>query len=144
MIGYPTHKDEVAMVRAHNATTPKSSSVINVTELLALQALARRIHLDDDLYEYSVSLTSFTRSHPRIVLGASPRATLGLIQAAKSAALLAGRAFVTPDDVRGVAHSVLGHRLVLTPEMEGDPKARDGLIDEALQRIGYRRAVRPV
>lgn len=144
LIGYPTHKDEVAMVRAHNLTTPRSNSVVTVNELLNLQSLARRIHLDDDLYEYAVSLTAFTRSHPRVVLGASPRATLGLIQAAKAAALLAGRAFVTPDDVRGVAHSVLGHRLVLTPEMEGDLKARDALVDEALQRIGYRRAVRPV
>ncbi|NUP13661.1 MAG: AAA family ATPase [Polyangiaceae bacterium] len=144
LIGYPSHKDEVAMVRAHNATPPRSNVVVSVNELLTLQALARRIHLDDDLYEYAVSLTAFTRSHPRVVLGASPRATLGLIQAAKAAALLAGRAFVTPDDVRGVAHSVLGHRLVLTPEMEGDPKARDALVDEALQRIGYRRAVRPV
>ena len=142
-IGYPTHKDEVAMVRAHNAATPKSSSVVTVPDIQSLQTLARRIHLDDDLYEYVVSITTFTRTHPRIVLGASPRATLGLVQAAKSAALLAGRAFVTPDDVRGVAHSVLSHRLVLTPEMEGDPKARETLIDEALTRVGYRRAARP-
>jgi MoxR-like ATPase len=143
MMGYPSHKDEVAMVRAHNLTTPHASSVLSVQDVLHLQGLARRIHLEDDLYEYVVSLTAFTRSHPRIVLGASPRATLGLIQAAKAAALLAGRAFVTPDDVRGVAHTVLAHRLVLTPEMEGDPKARDGLVDEALQRIGFRRAARP-
>jgi MoxR-like ATPase len=143
MIGYPSHKDEVAMVRAHNATPPKSNPVISVSDLLVLQALARRIYLEDDLYEYAVALTAFTRTHPRVVLGASPRATLGLIQAAKSAALLAGRAFVTPDDVRGVAHAVLGHRLILSPEMEGDAKARDSLIDEAIQRIGYRRAARP-
>jgi MoxR-like ATPase len=143
MMGYPSHKDEVAMVRAHNLTTPHANAVLSVQDVLHLQGLARRIHLEDDLYEYVVSLTAFTRSHPRIVLGASPRATLGLIQAAKAAALLAGRAFVTPDDVRGVAHTVLAHRLVLTPEMEGDPKARDGLVDEALERIGFRRAARP-
>jgi MoxR-like ATPase len=143
MMGYPSHKDEVAMVRAHNLTTPHANAVLSVQDVLHLQGLARRIHLEDDLYEYVVSLTAFTRSHPRIVLGASPRATLGLIQAAKAAALLAGRAFVTPDDVRGVAHTVLAHRLVLTPEMEGDPKARDGLVDEALERSGFRRAARP-
>jgi MoxR-like ATPase len=143
MIGYPSHKDEVAMVRTHNVAAPRSNAVISVSDLQVLQNLARRIYLEDDLYEYAVALTGFTRSHPRIVLGASPRATLGLVQAAKSAALLAGRAFVTPDDVRGVAHAVLAHRLILTPEMEGDPKARDTLIDEAVQRIGYRRAVRP-
>ena len=141
-IGYPSHKDEVTMVRAHNLVAPHSNPVLTVNDVLALQSVARRVHLDDDLYEYIVSLVAFTRSHPRIVLGASPRAALGLVQASKSAALLAGRAFVTPDDVRGVAHTVLGHRLVLTPEMEGDPKAREGLIDEALQRIGFRRSAR--
>ncbi len=141
-IGYPTHKDEVAMVRAHNLVPPHSNPVLSVNDVIALQNVARRVHLEDDLFEYIVSLVSFTRSHPRIVLGASPRAALGLVQASKAAALLAGRAFVTPDDVRGVAHTVLGHRLVLTPEMEGDPKAREGLVDEALQRIGFRRAAR--
>jgi MoxR-like ATPase len=143
-IGYPSHKDEVAMVRAHTAEPPRASSVTTVADLVTLQALARRIHVDDDLYEYAVSLGAFTRSHPRVVLGASPRATLALVQAAKAAALLGGRAFVTPDDVRGVAVAVLAHRLVLAPEIEGDLRAREALIEEAIGRVGYRRAVRPV
>ena len=78
------------------------------------------------------------------MLGASPRATLGLVQAAKAAAIIGGRPFVTPDDLRGVAHSVLAHRLILVPEAEGDSKARDGVIDDAIQRVGYRRSARPV
>ncbi len=143
-IGYPSHKDEVAMVRAHTAEPPAAAAVTTVADLSTLQLLARRIHVDEDLYEYAVSLGTFTRSHPRVVLGASPRATLALVQAAKAAALLGGRAFVTPDDVRGVAVAVLAHRLVLAPEIEGDARAREALIEEAIQRVGYRRAVRPV
>jgi MoxR-like ATPase len=142
-VGYPSPREEVAMLRAHNVTPPKTQTVLSVEELSQLQSIARRIHVDDDLHEYAVGLTSFTRNHARIALGASPRATLGLVQAAKAAAMLSGRAFVTPDDVRGVAHAVLGHRLVLSPEMEGDPKAREVLVDEALARVGYRRAARP-
>lgn len=143
-IGYPTAKDEVAMLRAHNAEPPKARSILTVEQLLSMQSVARRIHVDDDLYEYAVGLTSFTRSHAKVLLGASPRATLGLIQAAKSAAVIAGRPFVTPDDVRGVAASVMGHRLVLVPEAEGDMRARDAIVEDAISRVAYRRAVRAV
>jgi MoxR-like ATPase len=143
-ISYPSHKDEVAMLRAHNMDPPKAKPVLSVQDLLMLQGIARRVHVEDDVYEYAVGLTSFTRSHPRVVLGASPRATLGLVQGAKAAAVIGGRPFVTPDDLRGVAHSVLAHRLILVPEAEGDAKARDAVIDDAIQRVGYRRSVRPV
>ena len=143
-VGYPTPKDEVAMLKTHNADPPKARSVLTVDQLLSLQSIARRIHVDDDLYEYAVGLTSFTRSHAKVLLGASPRATLGLVQAAKSAAVIAGRPFVTPDDMRGVAASVIGHRLVLVPEVEGDTRARDAVVEDAISRVAYRRAVRAV
>ena len=143
-VGYPSHKDEVAMLRAHHLDAPKARPVLDTAALLSLQNVARRIHVEDDVYEYAVGLTTFTRTHPRVLLGASPRGTLGLVQAAKAAAVIGGRPFVTPDDVRGVAAAVLSHRLVLVPEAEGDAKARDGVIDEAIQRVAYRRAVRPV
>jgi MoxR-like ATPase len=142
-VGYPSHKDEVAMIKQHNTATPRPQSVTQVTEIAEIQAMAKRIHLDDDLFEYAVALTSFTRGHNKVLLGASPRATLGLVQAAKAAAMIAGRPFVTPDDIRGVAHAVLAHRLVISPELESDAKVRDGIVDEAVQRVGYRRAARP-
>jgi MoxR-like ATPase len=100
--------------------------------------------VEDDVYEYAVGLTAFTRTHARVLLGCSPRATLGLVQAAKAAAVIGGRPFVTPDDLRGVASAVLAHRLVLVPEAEGDPKARDAVIEDAVTRVPYRRAARPV
>ena len=143
-ITYPSHKEEVAMLRAHNVEAPKARTILAVQDLLMIQGIGRRVHVEDDVYEYAVGLTTFTRSHPRVLLGASPRATLGLIQAAKAAAVIAGRPFVTPDDVRGVATAVLSHRLVMVPEAEGDPKARDSVVEDAVQRVGYRRAVRPV
>jgi len=132
------------MIRLHNGDIPVASSVMNAEELTMLQGVAKRVHLDDDLYEYAVALTAYTRNHPRVLLGASPRATLGLVQAAKAAAVIGGRPFVTPDDMRGIANHVLAHRLVLVPEAEGEPKASEAVIDEAVQRVGYRRAVRPV
>ncbi len=141
-MGYPTPRDEVAMLRTHGIAPPPVGVVLSPTDVLQLQSIAARIHVEDDLYEYAVGLTGFTRSHPRVVLGASPRATLGLLRAAKSLAVLAGRPFVTPDDLRFLAGPVLAHRLILVPELEGDPKARASLIDEATAKVPYRRAAR--
>jgi MoxR-like ATPase len=144
VMSYPNQRDEVAMLRAHGVVAPEPSSVLSPSDALQLQSIAARVHVEDDIYEYAVALTSFTRSHSRVVLGASPRATLSLLRAAKGNAVLQGRPFVTPDDVRAVAGPVLGHRLILVPELEGDSRARGNVVDEALAKVGYRRAVRPV
>jgi MoxR-like ATPase len=141
-MGYPTPRDEVAMLRTHGIAPPPVGVVLNPTDVLQLQSIAARIHVEDDLYEYAVALTGFTRSHPRVVLGASPRATLGLLRAAKSLAVLAGRPFVTPDDLRFLSGPVLAHRLILVPELESDPKARTAIVEEAAAKVSYRRPPR--
>jgi len=143
-VGYPTHRDEVSMLRTHNADVPLASAVLSPDDVRGLQSIASRIHIEDDLYDYAVALTSFTRTHAKVALGASPRATLNLIQAAKGAAVLAGRPYVTPDDIRELAVNVLAHRLVLVPEVEGDERVRAQVVEEALSKVGYRRAARPV
>jgi MoxR-like ATPase len=144
LMGYPNQRDEVAMLRAHGVVAPEPNPVLSPTDALQLQSIAARVHVEDDIYEYAVALTNFTRSHSRVVLGASPRATLSLLRAAKGNAVLSGRPFVTPDDVRSVAAMVLSHRLILVPELEGDSRARTNVVEEALAKVGYRRAVRPV
>jgi MoxR-like ATPase len=144
LMSYPNPHDEVTMLRTHGVAPPVARAVLSGTDVLGLQSVAARAHVEDDIYEYSVSLASYTRSHQRVVLGASPRASLSLLRASKAHAVLAGRPFVTPDDVRAVAIPVLAHRLVLVPELEGDARARESIIDEAVQQVGYRRAVRPV
>jgi MoxR-like ATPase len=143
-MGYPSERDEVLMLRAHGIIAPEPFVVLSGADVLQLQSIAARVHVEDDIYDYAVALTTFTRNHPRVVLGASPRASLGLLRAAKSHAVLAGRPFVTPDDVRFVAAPVLAHRLIMIPELEGDARARQVLVDEALAKVSYRRAVRPV
>jgi MoxR-like ATPase len=112
--------------------------------VVQLQAIASRVYVEDDLMEYAVGITSFTRSHPRVALGASPRATLALVQAAKASAMLGGRPFVAPDDLRAAAPSVLAHRIVMTADAEAEPKARERVVEEALQRVSYRRGMRAV
>ncbi len=143
-MGYPSARDEVSMLRAFGVSPPAARAVLTAEGVLALQALAAAVHVEDDLLEYAVAITAFTRSHPRVALGASPRASLALVQASKAMALTAGRAFVTPDDIQGLAPSVLAHRLVLGLDSDQDSRARQQVVDEALSKLSYRRAARPV
>ncbi len=138
-MGYPSPREEVEMLKGHGAGAPAVAAQLDPARVVQLQELTTRIHVEDDVLDYVVALTTFTRKHPRVVLGASPRASLALLTAARGLALLKGRTFATPDDVREIASASLAHRLVLVPELEGDPKARAGVIDEGISRVPYRR-----
>jgi MoxR-like ATPase len=143
-MGYPTARDETQMLRAHGVEPPVIRPVLSASDVTAMQAIGARIHVEDDLLDYAVAITSLTRTHPRVALGASPRATLALVQAAKAFAMIGGRPFVAPDDIRAMAHAVIAHRLVMTAEAEAEPKAREGVVDEALSKVSYRRGMRAV
>ena len=143
-VGYPSAKEEVAMLRAHGINPPEVRPVLSATDVAALQAIAARVHVEDDLLEYATALAGHTRTHSHVVLGVSPRGTLGLVQAAKGMAVVSGRTYVTPDDMQALVPYVFAHRIILTPDHEGDTKARDSVVADALARVGYRRAVRPV
>jgi MoxR-like ATPase len=143
-MGYPTPREEAQMLKAHGVEAPVVRPVLSASEVTAMQQIGARIHVEDDLHDYAVAITGFTRSHPRVALGASPRATLALIQAAKGWALLAARTYVTPDDVKAVAAAVLAHRIVLTADTEPDAKAREQVVEEAVAKVSYRRGVRAV
>lgn len=141
-LGYPTRADEVRMLRAHGVATPEARRVLDATAIQRLQSLAARIHVQDDLFEYAVSLSEHTRRHARVLLGASPRATLGLVRAARAHALLSGRGFLTPDDVRAVAPYVLAHRLMVRGDLSEESTTRAQIVDSALRDVPYRRSVR--
>ncbi len=143
-VGYPNHEMEVAMLMAHHAQPATARPMIDASAVQQMQALVTSVHVDRDLYEYAVSLTEFTRSDARVLLGASPRATLGLIQAAKAAAIVEGRGYCTPDDVRHFSVPVLAHRLIMSDEVDGDAGVRTEVVKSALSRVSYRKAIRPV
>jgi MoxR-like ATPase len=143
-MGYPTAREETQMLKAHGVEPPVAHPTLDAAGAIRLQAIASSIHVEDDLYDYAVGIATFTRNHGRVALGASPRATLGLVRAAKAWALLEGRPFVTPDDIRAVAPSVLAHRMVMTVDAEGEPKAQERLVEEALSKVSFRRGMRAV
>jgi MoxR-like ATPase len=142
VIGYPTPRDEKGILRRFTAPAPAMRRVLDPDEILAMQTLVEAVHVEEDILDYVVRLATFTRQHARLYLGASPRASLALVQAARARALSAGRGFVIPDDVKALASHVLAHRLVLTPEAEMEGTQREALVKQALEQVPFRREAR--
>src|SRR5690349_8238752 len=131
-LGYPSSAAEVAMLRAHEGgdRVEGIEPVATAADLLVSQNAARRVHASDALRTYVVSLLGRTRDDRRVELGASPRAGLLLLRAAKARALLHGRDHALVDDVQALAQVVLAHRIVLAPEamdVTGDTVVADAL-----------------
>ena len=134
-LGYPDAHDEAEMLAEH-ATGDRVLDLepaTNVAEVLAAQEAAGRVHASDALRRYVVALLEATRSDERLELGASPRAGLMLIKAAKALAALDGRDHALPDDVQALAPSVLPHRLLLAPDAAGATRA--DVVRGALERV---------
>jgi MoxR-like ATPase len=117
-LGYPAPQDEAGMLADHEAGDRVAllEPVVHASEVLAAQDAATRIRATEPLRDYVVRLLWRTREDPRVDLGASPRAGLMLLRAAKAHAMMKGRDHALPDDVQALAEPVLAHRLVLAPE----------------------------
>jgi MoxR-like ATPase len=117
-LGYPDAAGEAAMLAAHESGDRVASlePVADAADVLGAQDAATRVRASDALRHYVVALLARTRGDARVELGASPRAGLLLLRAAKACALLAGRDHALPDDVQQMARSVLSHRIVAAPE----------------------------
>lgn len=114
-MGYPDAAAELAMIHGHDRVEPveELESVVPLADFTAMIGEARAVHVSDPVGRYVVAITTATREHPRIYLGASPRATLQLVRAAKARAAMVGREFVLPDDIDALAEAVLAHRLIV-------------------------------
>src|SRR6059036_1772920 len=117
-LGYPTPRSEVSMLadHEHGDRVGALEPVAGAADVLTAQDAAMRVHASDALRAYVVALLQRTRDDERVELGASPRAGLMLLRAAKARALLEGRSHAIPDDVQSLAPSVLAHRIVVAPE----------------------------
>jgi MoxR-like ATPase len=138
LIGYPDAKDELNILLRHMDPVQPTRRVLEPREILAMQELVHGVHVENEILEYVVRLSQFTRQHTRVYLGASPRASLALVQAARARALSSGRPFVIPDDIKTLAVPVLAHRLVLTPEAEMEGVVRESIIETALEQVPHR------
>ncbi|HSD87338.1 MAG TPA: MoxR family ATPase [Kofleriaceae bacterium] len=137
-MGYPALADEKRMLGAYDRTVPHVRAMVGPAEVLEMQALAQEVFVAEELIDYVLGLVAFTRNHARVYLGASPRAGLALMHAAKGLALLRGRDFVLPDDIRHLAPLVLGHRIMMTPEAELEGAQGTSVVGEALEKVGFK------
>ena len=118
-IGYPSPEEEMDMLERYTGQiTPMQTlaPVCGGPEIIALQEQLGTVYASPEARSYVAALVSMTRNHPSLQLGASPRGSIALLRAAQACALLAGRDYVLPDDIRRMALPVLSHRLILTPE----------------------------
>jgi MoxR-like ATPase len=145
LVPYPAHADELAVVDTHLAAEPVAvRPVLALAELAEMAATARAVRVDTRIREYCVRLVRSTRHDGRETLaalrqwvryGASPRAALGLALAAQALALVRGRSYVIPEDVKEVAPAVLRHRLIVTLEAQAEEVDVEGLIRELLLAV---------
>jgi MoxR-like ATPase len=135
-IGYPPLADEAKMlsVQATDQPLDRLESVASAEELMEAIDDARRVFVEESLNRYVVTLLRQTRSDSRLYLGASPRAGIALMRVAKARAIVSGRDYVEPDDVKTVAPTVLAHRLILAPEARSSGLDAEDLVRSVLER----------
>ena len=138
VVDYPTHRDEVSVVERSLETGIRAREVLNPEKLAEHQRAAGTVYVDRRVMEYAVALTTATRDPGEenwVEFGASPRGSINLIHAGRALALLRGRDYMLPIDVRDLARDVLRHRIVLTYEALAAGVDADRVLDDVLERV---------
>ena len=142
LIGYPSRADEKRMVTAVSQGRSASDfdlsqvqRVLGPEEIVAMQHGTALITVDDAVIDYAVRIAAATREWAGIALGAGPRGSLALVRAARAQAVLGGRDFVTPDDVRSIARPALRHRIALAPELQIEGQSADDVLHALLAKV---------
>ncbi len=145
-VGYPSREDEVRIIdrMAGAASEPTASSQMGLDEVLVARDVARQIFVDDKVKRYAVDLVAATRDPKAVGLpqlaalidnGASVRGSIALVKVAKAHALLAGRSYISPHDVKTIAHDVLRHRVLPSYEAEAQGKTSDHIVEQILENV---------
>ena len=141
VMGYPTHEAELTMLASHEAGfDPEQAGrlvapVTNEAQVRAARTLVDRVRVAPEIQDYIARITRGTRGEMSISLGASPRATVSLMRAARAGAVLEGRDYVVPDDVKSRVHPVLRHRVTLSPELEVEGRTVEEVLDMVVSRV---------
>lgn len=137
-VGYPTAADEVELLSrrlARRQDEVELDTVVTADEFRAMQATLEDVHVEDSLRQYAVALVSATRESGQLEVGSSPRGSLALIKLARAHAVLAGRDFATPDDIRDIAVPALAHRVVLRAEVWARQVSPDEVVRGVIDSI---------
>jgi MoxR-like ATPase len=136
VIDYPTVSETVAILdRYYSIVSDPVTPQLSREEVVKLIDLVKRVYVDDNIKKYIALLVQATREHPMVKLGASPRGAIATYLLSKAIALMRGRDYVTPDDVRYVVHSTLSHRIILKSEARIAGVGVEEVIDEVLEKV---------
>ncbi|EGK13787.1 methanol dehydrogenase regulatory protein [Desmospora sp. 8437] len=137
-VDYPGEEEEIAVLREHRMTERRESRLspqVGVDEILDCRKMLEGVQVEESVLRYIAGIVRATRHHPRVMLGASPRAGLNLLSLGKAMAAAEGRDYVTPDDVKAVMKPVLRHRVVPNPDVELEGLNIDDLIEEITSTV---------
>ncbi|GAA4906005.1 AAA family ATPase [Streptomonospora salina] len=136
-VGYPTPQAELDMIDAHSAESPLDTlrSAATAADVHGMVDRVKTIHVAPGVRRYAVDLVTATRTSSALRLGASPRATIHLVRAARAYAALEGRHYVVPDDLQALAVPVLAHRLLPSPEARMERRAPEQIVSEIVARL---------
>lgn len=136
-LGYPELAEEVNLLGRIQEQHPIEtlSKVVEAEELMQVQQQVKHVHVDESLREYIVQIATETRTHPEVYLGASPRASIALFRTSQAHALVSGRNYVIPDDIKVMVIPTLSHRILLKSEARLSGKTEEALLQQVLSRI---------
>jgi MoxR-like ATPase len=140
---YLSEQDEASMLRRRldrGSAEPTVNQVVDAHDLLAMRESVEQVSVHDDVLHYVVSLAAASRHHPQVAVGASPRAEIDLVQLARARALLLGRDYVIPEDIKALATPAVAHRITLRPEMWVRKIQGSDIVEELLRRLPVPRA----
>ncbi|MDF4204798.1 MoxR family ATPase [Maribacter sp. SA7] len=139
-VHYPTLEEEIQILE--NKHQQKNTnvealidSVLSAEQIAAYQLVIKDIIVEDNLLKYIAAIVNNTRTNANLYLGASPRASIAILDASKAVAAINGRDFITPDDIKKVVGPILGHRIILTPEREMEGYTAEKMINDLIQTI---------
>ena len=142
IVAYPSVEEEQRILRRYHAgfdanelETANIQAVANESVIEECRRLISKVTVEDAIFKYITQLTAATRDHRQVVLGASPRASIALLQVSKALAAMRGRDYINPDDIKTIAPSVLRHRLILRPEAEIEGTTPDRVIESLLDQV---------
>ena len=134
-MGYPTLDQEVQVVRNVKAAKARIGAVVSGADILTLRAMAEEVVLSDPVARYAVQLVTATRTMKECRFGSSPRGSIALVNLARANALMRGRVYVMPDDVKYLAPYVLAHRIDLTHEAKVNGRTNEAVIQTILDSV---------
>ncbi|PWL37539.1 magnesium chelatase [Flagellimonas aquimarina] len=139
-VEYPTLEEEVEILeRKHEQKNTQVeqliTSVLSAKQIAEYQNTIKEIIVENNLLKYIAAIVDNTRTNSNLYLGASPRASIAIMDASKALAAINGRDFITPDDIKRVAHPILGHRIILTPEREMEGLTAEHVVKQIIEGI---------